>query len=154
MSLTLYRYGAVGQKHNLTDRTAAAAPLPGSSGVLAKLIALNTQRNVRFNVFDRIIAGIGVEHVDRVQPVATVASAIAAREQLNLNPEIVALLAGQNHAAAVAASVANLTRHCFRKGLHDRIRKLDASAKPGNDRRRKNRVCQRARRSDDFDRTE
>ena len=152
MALALDRDRAVSQKRDLPDRPDAAAPLTGRGRVLAKLVAFDPQRHVGLDILDRIVAGVGIEHVDRVQAVAAVAAAIAAGEQLDLHPEIVALLPGENHAAAVAAAAAHLPRHDMRKSLHHRIGKLDAGAEAGDDRRRENRIRQRALRRDDLDR--
>ena len=76
---------------------------------------------MRFDVFDRIVPSIGVQHVDRVQAITAVAAAVAPGEEFHLDPEIVALLTGEDQAAAIAAASTDLVWHRFGKGLHHRV---------------------------------
>src|SRR5262249_58819184 len=63
-----------------------AAPFTGAGDVLAQLVAADAQRQVAFDVLDRIVAGVGVERVDRIHAVEPAAAAIGALENLHMDP--------------------------------------------------------------------
>ena len=99
---------------------------------------------MRFEVLDRNISGIGVKHIDGVHAVAAVPAAVAAFQQLHMDPEVAALCARVDHAAAVGAAAADLPRHGLAQGFDHRVGEFDAWAEACDDRRRKDRIGQTA----------
>ena len=80
----------VGKEREGAHRAEAAAPAAGRRGFAAQLVALHPHRQVGFDVLDRVVARVGVERVDGIEAVGTVAPAIASLEDLHMHP----LLAG------------------------------------------------------------
>src|SRR6266478_4177264 len=83
--LTLDRRAARCQIHELAHRAEPATPLAGTAGILAQFVAADAQRQVALDILDRVVAGIGIERVDRIHAVEPAAPAIAALEDLHMD---------------------------------------------------------------------
>jgi hypothetical protein len=53
--------------------------------VLAQLIALDPQRDMRLDILDWIVAGVGIKRVDSIHPVYAKTTAIAALHDFHIN---------------------------------------------------------------------
>jgi hypothetical protein len=121
VALAFHRGAARREETKMTDGADAATPAAGCRYVLAQLVAFDPQRHVGFDVLDRIVARIGIEHVDGIHAVHLPASAIASGEELDLEPEITALLTREQQATAIAATTADLPGHDLAQRLHDSV---------------------------------
>ena len=70
----------------LTDRAEPAAPASCAGRVDVQLVARHAQRVVGFDVLDRVVAGVRVEGVDRVQTVLAGPAAVAALLDVHVHP--------------------------------------------------------------------
>src|SRR5260370_8290297 len=102
MAVALDAQGTIGQELSLFDRIPAAAPRPSAARVLPNFISRDAQRDVALDIFDRIIARIGIQRVNAVEPVLAEASAIAAFEHLDVHPLSFALKPPQSHRLQIA----------------------------------------------------
>src|SRR5579871_1856452 len=63
---------------HVPDRPHSASPLAGAALIGSQLVALDPERIVGLDVLDRVVARVGVQHVDRVDAVLAEAAAIGA----------------------------------------------------------------------------
>src|SRR5216684_1031674 len=110
MPLALDRGAARGEVLELTHRAEAAAPFPGTRGILAQFVASHPQREVALDILDRVVAGIGIERVDRIHAVEPAAPAIAALEDLHVDPVAAAPHAGKGDDLQIADPGRDLAR--------------------------------------------
>src|SRR5271169_2137070 len=104
------------------------------------------------DVLDRVVAGVGVERIDRVHAVHPVAAAVAALEYFHMDPMLAFMQPGERDAAKIANARAHLLWDGLRERLHHRIGQRIARTEARNYRRWKDRIDERAARRDDLDR--
>src|ERR1700678_1198262 len=107
---------------------------------------------MRFDVLDRIVAGVGVERVDRIHAVEAITAAVTALKNFHVYPGSLLDDAAESDHAKIADAGTDLMRHRRRKRLHYRVGKLIAGRKPRDHRGRKDRIGKRALRRNDTDR--
>src|SRR6266478_852450 len=135
VAITLHRRAAIRQIGELADRAQAAAPLAGGAGVLTELVPLDPQGQVRFDVLDRVVPGVGVEGVHGVHAVGAVSATVAALEDLHVDPvlrrakaRVLGAQTTEGDDAKIADAGAHLGRDHRRQRLHHRVGELVAGA--------------------------
>ena len=69
---------------------------------------------MRFDILDRIVAGVGIECIHRVHAVAAITSAVAAFENLHVNPGVILRGAAEGNHAQIADAGVHLLGHGLR----------------------------------------
>src|SRR5258708_33442713 len=121
MAVAFDTQGTIGQELYLFDRIPAAAPRPSAARVLPNFISRDAQRDVALDIFDRIIARIGIQRVNAVEPVLAEASAIAAFEDLDVHPLSFALKAAESDRLQIGDPGAYFVRYGGRQCFHQRV---------------------------------
>jgi hypothetical protein len=74
MTLAFNREAAISKIGEFADGTNASAPTARGHGVLADLVTVHPKRQIRLQVLDRVVAGVRVEGIDRVETITAVAA--------------------------------------------------------------------------------
>ena len=152
VSLALDRKGAVGQKGEFADRAHAASPFAFGGRQITQLVSVDAKRQMQLDVFDRVVARVGVERVDSVHAVDALSSAVASFENFHLHPVATLVEAGEGDTAKIADAGAHLSGDALRERLHDGVSKRVAGTEARDDGRREIGIRQRSFRRDNVDR--
>src|SRR5271155_5207391 len=154
MTIGLDRSAAIVEVFEFAYRAEPTAPLASAARVLTQLVAADPERQMRFDILDRIVAGGGVERIDRVHAVEPTAPAIAALENLHMHPVASAISpgahAGEGDNLEIADTGRDLARHRLSQRLHHRVGDRVAGTEAGDGRCREDRVSEGAQRRADF----